>query len=128
MANGWSRKLSEPVKTENGRILKTLSDVRDLILRLGESEIKHAWWVYAGEWAESSGWAKFRMRRCNCASETAHCRARPEFGNLRDAVFFAGRIKVFVFGDPLLNILRRHPRIRRTSSIRDVACAWPRLH
>jgi hypothetical protein len=49
MANGWSRKLSEPVKTENGRILKTLSDVRDLILRLGESEIKHAWWVYAGE-------------------------------------------------------------------------------
>jgi hypothetical protein len=50
MANGWSRKLSEPVKTENGRILKTLSDVRDLILRLGESEIKHAWWVYAGEY------------------------------------------------------------------------------
>jgi hypothetical protein len=100
----------------------------DLILRLGESEIKHAWWVYAGEWAESSGWAKFRMRRCNCASETAHCRARPECGNLRDAVFFAGRIKVFVFGDPLLNILRRHPRIRRTSSIRDVACARPRLH
>jgi len=45
MANGWSRKLSEPVKMENGRILKTLSDVRDLILRLGESEIKHAWWV-----------------------------------------------------------------------------------
>ena len=38
MANGWSRKLSEPVRMKNGRILKNLSDVCDLILRLGQSE------------------------------------------------------------------------------------------
>jgi hypothetical protein len=38
MANGWSRKLPEPVKMKSGRILKTLSDVRDLILRLGDSQ------------------------------------------------------------------------------------------
>ena len=49
MASNWDRKLSEPVKMTRGRILNTLSDVRDLILRLGDSTVRASWWTYATE-------------------------------------------------------------------------------
>jgi hypothetical protein len=49
MPSNWSRKLSEPVKLKDGRILETLREVRDLILRLGSSHQKHPWWTYTAE-------------------------------------------------------------------------------
>jgi hypothetical protein len=49
MASNWSRKLSEPVRTKSGGILRSLSDARDLILWLGGSLVAALWWTYATE-------------------------------------------------------------------------------
>jgi hypothetical protein len=45
----WSRKFSPRVLLADGRELKTLSDARDLILQLTESQQRAAYWQHAGE-------------------------------------------------------------------------------
>jgi hypothetical protein len=46
---GWSRKLSPPLAPKNGRVLKTLSDARDMILGLPEDRQRAPHWLHAGE-------------------------------------------------------------------------------
>lgn len=45
----WSKKLPEPIKLWDGRELRTLSDVRALILRLPETISHNPKWAYAAE-------------------------------------------------------------------------------
>ncbi|HXW21034.1 MAG TPA: hypothetical protein VEK35_11070 [Roseiarcus sp.] len=45
----WSRKFSPPVLLKDGRELKTLSDARDMILRLPEGQQRAPYWLHAGE-------------------------------------------------------------------------------
>jgi hypothetical protein len=45
----WTKELPEPIKLRDGRELRTLSDVRALILRLPETISHNPKWAYATE-------------------------------------------------------------------------------
>ena len=44
-----TRKLIPPLVLKDGRVLETLSDVRELMISLPEPHLRNGHWVYAGQ-------------------------------------------------------------------------------
>jgi hypothetical protein len=45
----WTRNLTPPIVLKDGRVLETLSDVREVMLSLPERHLQNGHWVYAGQ-------------------------------------------------------------------------------
>jgi hypothetical protein len=48
-ADPWERKFADPVTLRDGRVLKTLSEAREVMLGLRREVQRHAYWQYAAE-------------------------------------------------------------------------------